>query len=114
MKGTEENRESSVRKIARLIKYNKIFFIIILIIIAHLVIAIVGSKGLITRLKLQSEKDNLEEDLKREQMKSEELKKEIDELNNSDKKIEKVAREKYGMTKPGEKIYKLEIDSAKK
>ena len=48
-----------------------------------------------------------------EQKRNTEIKKEIDELNNSDKKIEQVAREKYGMTKDGEKIYKIKIDSTK-
>jgi cell division protein FtsB len=41
------------------------------------------------------------------------LQREIDELKTSDKKVEKVAREKYGMVKEGEEIYKIQVDSTK-
>lgn len=35
---------------------------------------------------------------------------EINLLKSNSEKIEKVAREKYGLIKPGEKIYKIEIE----
>jgi cell division protein FtsB len=44
---------------------------------------------------------------------SAELQKEVEELKSSDKKIEKIAREKYGMTKEGEKIQRIVVDSTK-
>lgn len=46
-------------------------------------------------------------------MKTKELQKDIEELKSSDKKIEQTAREKYGMTKENETIYKILIDSTK-
>lgn len=76
-------------------------------------VAIFGNKGIIQRFKLESEKENLEEQLKAEIKKTQDLKKEVEELKSSDIKIEKVAREKYGMTKEGEKIYRVIIDSTK-
>lgn len=38
------------------------------------------------------------------------LKTEIELLKSNPEKIEKVAREKYGLIKPGEKIYKIRIE----
>jgi cell division protein FtsB len=46
-------------------------------------------------------------------LKSSEYKREIQELKNSDKKIEQVAREKYKMTKPGERIFRIKTDTIK-
>lgn len=76
-------------------------------------VAVLGNKGIIQRIKLESEKRSLEEQLNAEVEKSRDLQKEIEELKSSEDKIEKVAREKYGMTKEGEKIYKVIIDSTK-
>jgi cell division protein FtsB len=112
----EQNREikdSILKKIARFFKYNKLALIFLFIITAHILLGIFGSKGLLTRLKLESEKKQLEKQLQDEMNKSEELKKEINEINTSDKKTEKIAREKYGMTKDGEKIIKIKVDSTK-
>ena len=72
-----------------------------------------GNKGIIYRIRLESEKKQLEEQFQTEINKGEELKKEINELNNSENKIEKVAREKYGLTKEGEQIYRIKVDSTK-
>jgi len=109
----KEKKESFLKIIARYLKYNRIAFVFIILIIIHIFIAVFSSKGLITRIKLLNEKKNLELQMQAEQKRNTEIKKEIDELNNSDKKIEQVAREKYGMTKDGEKIYKIKIDSTK-
>jgi cell division protein FtsB len=109
----EENKESIVRKVARFFKYNKLALIFILVILAQVGLTIFGSKGLLMRLKLEGNRKQLEKQLLEEQKKTEELKNEIKELNTSDKKIEKVAREKYGMTKDGEKIIKIKVDSTK-
>ena len=59
------------------------------------------------------ENRTLKEKLKTEQEKTLMLQKEVEDLKTSDKKIEKVAREKYGMVKEGEEIYKVVTDSTK-
>ena|SRR5258706_5907203 len=87
-----------------------ILFFLLLLILAY---AVFGRKGLLQRVDLELENRELQNKLKAEQEKSLMLQKEIDELKTSDKKIEKVAREKYGMTKDGEEIYKIMIDSTK-
>jgi cell division protein FtsB len=109
----EDNNDSLLKKIARFFKYNKLALIFMFVIIAHIGLAIFGSKGFLTRMKLDSTKKQLEKQMQDEVKKGEDLKKEINDINTSDKKIEKIAREKYGMTKDGEKIIKIKIDSTK-
>lgn len=87
-----------------------LFLIVLLLILAY---AVFGKKGLLQRVDLELENRELQKKLKEEQEKTLMLQKEIDELKTSDKKIEKVAREKYGMTKEGEEIYKILVDSTK-
>ena len=109
----QEIEDGLVKKIARFFKYNKLALIFLLIIVAHIGLAIFGSKGFLTRMRLDNNRKQLEKQLQDEIKKGEELKKEINEINTSDKKIEKIAREKYGMTKDGEKIIKIKVDSTK-
>ncbi|MBS1515181.1 MAG: septum formation initiator family protein [Bacteroidetes bacterium] len=106
-------RDGVIKSVARFIKYNKKVVLFLIVLGGLLAFASVGNKGLISRLKMESEKKGLEEQLKTEQMKTKELQKDIEELKSSDKKIEKTAREKYGMTKENETIYKILIDSTK-
>lgn len=111
----EENiiEDSLLKKIARFFKYNKLALIFLIIIIGHSGLAIFGGKGYLTRMRLDSSRKQYEKQLQDEIKKGEDLKKEINEINTSDKKIEKIAREKYGMTKDGEKIIKIKVDSTK-
>lgn len=109
----EESKDGLLTEIARFIKYNLRLVLVIIFFIGLISLAAFGNKGIIQRIRLESEKSELEKQLDAEIKKTEFLQKEIDELKNSDKKIEKIAREKYGMTKEGEKIYKVIIDSTK-
>jgi cell division protein FtsB len=50
-----------------------------------------------------------------ERLKTDSLHNQIKLLENDDYEVEKIAREKYGMVKPGEKVFfKSQIDSVKK
>lgn len=108
-----KERDGLIRSVARFTKYNLRIVIVILFFAGLISMATFGNKGLIQRFKLESEKKNLEKQLEAEIKKSDDLQKEIDELKTSEDKIEKVAREKYGMTKDGEKSYKIIVDSTK-
>lgn len=108
-----KDRDGLIKSAARFIKYNTRLVLVIIFFIGLISFTVFGNKGLIQRIQLESEKKDLEEVLKAEIKKSEVLQKEIEELKSSDNKIEKVAREKYGMTKDGEKIQKIIIDSTK-
>lgn len=85
----------------------------VLVLLLIVVYAVFGKKGILQRVELEMENKELQRKLKEEQEKVLILQKEIEDLKSSDKKIEKTAREKYGMTKEGEEIYKVQIDSTK-
>ncbi len=87
-----------------------LYLIVLLLIVSY---AVFGKKGILQRVELEMENKELQRKLKDEQDKTLMLQKEIEELKSSDKKIEKVAREKYGMMKDGEEIYKVQVDSTK-
>lgn len=101
------------KTVLRFLKYNKIFALFLIIVLLLIYMTIFGNKGLIYRIDLEAEKNQLEDDLQTEIKKGEDLQEEINELNNSESKIEKVAREKYGLTKEGEQIYRIKVDSTK-
>lgn len=113
MQGEEPKYEGLITKIARYFKYNKISFVFFVIVLIILILGIFNSKGLITRIKLNKTKNELEQQRNAEQKKSEQLQQEIELLKTSDKKIEEIARDKYGMYKEGEKVYKIIVDSTK-
>ena len=105
--------EGLFTSIARFLKYNLRFALALVLFAGLILFALFGNKGIIQRMKLESEQESLQKQLQSEIDRSKELEKEIEELKTSDKKIESVAREKYGMTKEGEKIQKIIVDSTK-
>ncbi len=105
--------DSFGKNIIRYIYHRRRFFLYLLVMLAVLSYAVFGKKGIMQRVELEMENRELKEKLKSEQDRSLMLQKEIEELKTSDKKIEKVAREKYNMVKDGEEIYKVVTDSTK-
>lgn len=89
------------------------------LIITLLVLAIVlgfmlfSNYGLYTRLKLRDEKHELEKQIINEKKVQDSLKHEIYKLKNENFEIERVAREKYGMIKPGEKVFLINRNKEK-
>ncbi|MCU0372227.1 MAG: septum formation initiator family protein [Ignavibacteria bacterium] len=106
-------RDGILTVIARFIKYHKVLIGILVVFLVIAVYSLFSDKGLLTRIRMKREKEKLSRMIEEEKKKQDSLKKEIELLNTSDKKIEKIAREKYGMTKEGEIIYKIEVDSTK-
>jgi cell division protein FtsB len=109
----EEGKDTILIRIFRIFKYNKFLIIIFILFCISLYVAFFGNKGFFERKKLDNENSTLQKIIYEDSLKSVELKKEIEELENSDKKIEQVAREKYKMTKPGEKIIRIKADTIK-
>lgn len=101
------------KNIIRYFYHRKTFFFVLLIFLLVLSYALFGKKGILQRVDLEMENKELRQKLKEEQDKTIMLQKEIEQLKSSDKKIEKVAREKYNMSKEGEEIYKIQVDSTK-
>lgn len=106
-------RDGMLVVIARFFKYHKVMLFFIFLFAGVAAYSIFSDKGLLTRMKLNKEKEKIIKQVEEEKRKQDSLKKEIEQLNTSDKKIERIAREKYGMTKEGEIIYKIETDSTK-
>lgn len=109
----KDKKDGLFKITARFFKYNLKAVFVAIFFICLISFAVFGNKGLLQRIKLESEKKDLETQLENEIKKTKELQTEIEELKSSDTKLEKVAREKYGMTKEGEKIYKIIIDTTK-
>jgi cell division protein FtsB len=62
---------------------------------------------LLQRVKLEIEKRELEREIEQIQIENSKLRSQINMLETDLKYIEKIAREKYGMVKDGEVIYKI-------
>ncbi|NBC25287.1 MAG: septum formation initiator family protein [Bacteroidetes bacterium] len=63
--------------------------------------------SLMTRYQLHSKKSDLIERTKDLNQKTSELQQKIEELKNNPDLLEKIAREEYGMRKPGETVYRV-------
>ena len=89
------------------------FYIILITIIISVVILIFNDFGLLKLIKLQRQHNQLENTLTTLLLQQEKLKLEINQLQTNNEYIEKIAREKFMMVLPGEKVYRVkEIKSA--
>ena len=64
--------------------------------------------GFITLWNLKKEKIEIQEDINSLRQQIASLEKEAEKLEFDEKYIEKIAREKFRMSKPGEKVFKVE------
>jgi len=65
------------------------------------------------RLRLEKEKKEIGKQIEIENKRQDSLKNKIKDIQTSDRELEKIARERYGMTRDSEKIYRIYIDSTK-
>jgi cell division protein FtsB len=93
-----------------MMKKNKFLrYLFLGIILAGIGFLLFNDSGFIKYLKLKSEVDELNKELISRENENRDREAEIDSLEKKNPaKIEKVAREKYGMMKKGEKIIKIE------
>jgi cell division protein FtsB len=66
-----------------------------------------GSHGVVQRFRLEREKEVLKAEIEAAQKENERLRAESKALDGDMKAIEKVAREKYGMAREGETVYRI-------
>lgn len=76
---------------------------IVLVIISTFVLF--SNYGLVNRLRLEQRKAELNEEITLRKKSQDSLQKAIERLENDSLEIERLAREKYGMKKPGEKVF---------
>lgn len=88
-------------------KENPVRALIIGGIIILFFIAFFSSNGIYTRIKLENQKSEMLEKIRTAEEEQKKLKATSKALDGQDKAIEKVAREKYGMVREGEKVYKV-------
>lgn len=68
--------------------------------------ALFGGRGFVHRFRLEQQKTELEQKIREAEAEQKRLQQESRSLDTNKRTIEKVAREKYGMTRPGETVYR--------
>ncbi len=93
-----------------MMKKNKLLrYLFLAVVLAGLGFLVFNDSGFIRYLNLKGEVDKLNKDVISKELENKEREAEIDSLEKKNPaKIEKVAREKYGMMKKGEKVIKVE------
>jgi len=89
------------------LRWNK--SILVTLLVAFLVVwfSFIDVYSLKTRWELSQRKKELIERTDELNLKSEEIKNKLASLENNQVLLEKIAREQYGMRKPGETVYKI-------
>jgi len=85
----------------------KSVLITLVIVLPAISFILFSNKGILQRLNLESDKKIMEEKIRQAQAEQQRLQQESKALDTDPKAIEKVAREKYGMIKDGETVYKV-------
>ena len=103
------NRKPSQYKSRKLAQTQKNFIngVLLLICATFAAIFLFGDHGLLELYKLKLEKKKIQDNITELRKERESLISEKNKLENDLKYIEKLAREKYRMAKPGERVYKV-------
>jgi cell division protein FtsB len=102
-----EKRSGGLRKIIGSIVQNKKMMILLSIGGPLLLFVLFNNRGVLQRMKLENQKNELEvrvQELRREQSELEQFSRLLD---GDRATIEKVARERYGMVRDGETLYRV-------
>lgn len=86
---------------------NRIVLISLLILLPVLSYVTFGNRGILKRVGLESEKAAMQEKVKEALAEQKLLQERSTALDKDPKAIEKIAREKYGMIREGETVYKI-------
>jgi len=89
------------------IYWKKSFLISLLLGVVILWFTFFDTYSLSTRYQLETQKKELIERTKELEMKTVELREKIEALESNPDLLEKIAREEYGMRKPGETVYRV-------
>ena len=66
-----------------------------------------NNSGVIQRMRLEKEKKEMQQKIQQAEQEQRQLQEQSKALEGDKKAVEKVAREKYGMVREGEKVYKV-------
>jgi cell division protein FtsB len=87
--------------------------IFLMVIVTILLFLLFNNKGIIQRINLEMDRKKINQQIQLEEQRQKKYQEEIYLLKNSNEKIEKIAREKYNMKRPGETVYKKKINKQK-
>lgn len=82
----------------------------ILILVPLLGFVLFSKRGIIARVGLEMEKQTMQAEIEQVRKQHDSLRAVIEQLQSDTVLIEKLAREKYGMVRPGETVYRVEQD----
>jgi cell division protein FtsB len=80
----------------------------ILILVPLLGFVLFSKRGIIARVGLEMEKQTMQAEIMQVRKQQDSLRAVIEQLQSDTALIEKLAREKYGMVRPGETVYRIE------
>ena len=89
------------------LRWNKTILIVLLAGFIAIWFSFIDVYSISTRWELSKQKTELVQKTEELHQKSEQLKVKIESLENDPALLEKIAREQYGMRKPGETVYKI-------
>jgi cell division protein FtsB len=104
------NPERFLKEIVRSAKRNKRRTLLLILAFLLLLYLLFDNKGIIARLSLEVQRREWNEKLKADSAEIARLKEQIKALESDKKTLEKTAREKYGMAREGETIYRIKKD----
>ena len=82
-------------------------FLTVIILVPFVSFMTFSNKGLLKRLSLESGKKAMLEKIELAKAEQKKLQEQSKALDTDQRAVEKIAREKYGMVKPGETVYKV-------
>ena len=85
--------------------------ITLIVVLPALSFILFSNRGIFQRMSLESDRREMLKKIQEAQHEQQRLLQESKALDSDQKAIEKVAREKYGMVKEGETVYKVKKDS---
>ena len=95
-----------VRELLRRLVRNTRLLLVLAIVLPLAGYVLFGSRGIIQRIRLERQKADMEQRIRDAEADAERLKKESKALDADRAAIERVAREKHGMLRPGETVYR--------
>ena len=83
-----------------------------IILVLGIMLLLFNDMGIVKWYQLRQERNQIQEEINRLILKEKDFTTELDRLENDDEYIKKIARERFHMVKPGEKVFRV-VDKRK-
>ena len=103
----KDRKKIDIRAMLKKLSRNKRAMLGIIIGVPLMLFLLLGNHGIVQRIRLQNQKAEVEAKIQQAEAETKQLQAESKALDSDKKAIEKVAREKYGMAREGETVYKV-------